>query len=55
MKQLYETIGGNFEWKNSKEFTFTEYVAAAKRAFLEKKQGKVTEAMMECKEAEVKV
>ena len=55
MKRLYETIGGDFEWKGSREFTFTEYVAAAKRAFLEKKQGKVTETVMECKEAEVKV
>lgn len=55
MKRLYETIGGNFEWNESQEFTFTEYVAAAKRAFLERKQIKPTEAVIRCEEAEMKI
>jgi hypothetical protein len=54
MKRLYETIGGNFQWKESEEFTFTEYVAAAKRTFQERKQITVSEAAIKC-EAETKV
>ena len=54
MKRLYETIGGNFEMKESKEFTFTEYVAAAKRAFQQRKEITVSEAAIKC-EAETKV
>jgi len=37
MKRLYEKIGGVFEWSESTNFEFTEYVAAAKRSFLKKK------------------
>jgi len=48
MKRLYETIGGNLQWKESQEFTFTEYMAAAKRAFHERKQIKVRGATMKC-------
>jgi hypothetical protein len=55
MKRLYEAIGGDFEWEASQEFTFTEYVATAKRAFIERKQIKATEAVMKCEEAEVEV
>lgn len=54
MKRLYETIGGNLQWKESQEFTFTEYVAVAERAFRERRTIKVTEAVIKC-EAETKV
>ena len=55
MKRLYETIGGNLQWKDSKEFTFAEYVATAKRAFRERKQFKVAETAIKCDEAETTV
>lgn len=55
MRRLYETIGGNFQWKESEEFTFTEYVAAAKRAYQERKQIKVSETAIKCEETETKV
>lgn len=55
MKRLYETIGGNFQWKDSQEFTFAEYVATAKRAFHERKQIKVAETAIKCEEAETTV
>lgn len=55
MKRLYETIGGNLQWKDSQEFTFTEYVTVAKRVFRERKQIKVTERAIKCEEAETKV
>jgi len=48
MKRLYEKIGGVFEWHESTEFAFTEYVAAAKRVFREKKGTKTTEELIEC-------
>jgi hypothetical protein len=35
MKQLYGKIEQPLEWDESKEFTFAEYVAAAKRSFLD--------------------
>jgi hypothetical protein len=54
MKRLYETIGGNFQWKESEEFTFAEYVAVAERAFQQRKQIKVSEAAIKC-EAETRV
>jgi len=50
MKQLYEKIGGVFEWHESKDFAFTEYVAVAKRAFLGEKGIKPTEELVECEE-----
>jgi hypothetical protein len=53
MKRLYETIGGNFQWKDSQEFTFAEYIAAARRAFHERKQIKVSETAIKC-EAETR-
>ena len=55
MKRLYETIGGNLPWKDSQEFTLTEYVTVAKRAFQKRKQIKVMEPAMECEEVETKV
>jgi hypothetical protein len=55
MKRLYETIGGNFQWKESEEFTFAEYIAVAKRTFHERKQIEVTEAAIKCQETETKI
>lgn len=37
MKRLYEKIGQSFRMRGSEDFTFTEYVATAKRSFLEKR------------------
>jgi hypothetical protein len=36
MKRLYEKLGHGFKWCKQEDFTFVEYVAAAKRNFLEK-------------------
>lgn len=55
MKRLYETIGGNFQWKESEEFTFSEYVAVAERTFREKKQIKISEAAIKCEKIETKI
>jgi len=52
MKRLYEKIGGVFEWDASIDFAFAEYVAAAKRSFLEKKGIKTVEEFVECEEIE---
>ena len=38
MKRLHEKIGAVSKWQKRSDFTFTEYVAAARRSFLEKKQ-----------------
>lgn len=38
MKRLYEKIGGVFEWHESTDFAFAEYVVVAKRSFLERKE-----------------
>ncbi len=54
MKRLYETIGGNFQWKESDEFTFAEYVSVAKTAFQKKKQIKISETTIKC-EVETKI
>lgn len=35
MKELYKRIGKPLEWDESKEFMFSEYVAAARRSFIE--------------------
>jgi hypothetical protein len=50
MKRLYEKIGRVFEWQEPTEFVFIEYVAAAKRNFLEKRGVKTTEELVECEE-----
>ena len=55
MKRLYETISINIQWKESQEFTFRDYVAAAKRAFEERKQIKAAEMTIKCEEAETKI
>ncbi|MCX8177963.1 MAG: hypothetical protein N3F10_06700 [Candidatus Bathyarchaeota archaeon] len=33
MKKLYNKVGGFIEWDEHKEFTFAEYVEAARRSF----------------------
>jgi len=38
MRRLYERVGRDFEWRGSKDLTFTSYVAAAKRSFLKRKR-----------------
>ena len=38
MKLLYEKIGRTVQLRESKDFTFTKYVDAVKRSFLEKKK-----------------
>jgi hypothetical protein len=50
MKRPYEKIGGVFEWHESADFASTEYVVVAKRSFLEKKEVKTTEELVECEE-----
>lgn len=39
MKNLYERIGQPLQWDKSKELIFAEYVAAARRSFLEERKG----------------
>jgi len=41
MKRLHEKIRQNVELKNSENFTFTAYVAAAKQSFLRGKRQRV--------------
>lgn len=49
MKRLYEKLGRDFKLHVSEDFTFTDYVAAAKRSFLEKKETKeIEEEMVQC-------
>jgi len=36
MKKLHEKVGKSLRWDESKELVFTEYVAAAKQAFIRK-------------------
>jgi len=38
MKRLYEKVGQPLKLQVSKDFTFTEYVAAVRRSFLEKRE-----------------
>jgi len=47
MRRLYEKVDGRFKWNESKDLTFTEYVAAAKRSFLEKKAKAKTEELID--------
>lgn len=37
MKKLYNKIGGLIQWDEGKEFTFTEYIEAARRSFQDKR------------------
>jgi len=56
MKRLYEKVGGRFQWRGSREFTFTAYVATAKRSFLEKERTKkkAEEELVQCEEMVMK-
>jgi hypothetical protein len=48
MKQLHEKCGQSFKWPESKELTFIEYVAVAKRSFVwNKRTNKVTEGLVQ--------
>ena len=55
MKRLYERLGRSFKFYGSEDFTFTEYVAAARRSFMEKKKPRKTaEGLVEYEEMAVK-
>jgi len=42
IKRLYETVGEIFEWDEEQtDLTFTEYIAAARRSYLKKKQWQI--------------
>jgi hypothetical protein len=41
MKKLYEKTGKPLEWDESEELAFTKYVAASRKAFMEKKRSKL--------------
>lgn len=48
MKQLNKKVGQSLKWPESKDLTFIEYVAAAKRSFLWKKKAeKITEELVQ--------
>lgn len=38
MERLYEKVGRDLKWRGSEDLTFTKYVAALKRSFLERKK-----------------
>jgi len=49
MKRIHEKVGGHFKWHRLQDFTFTEYVVAAKRSFLAGKEAKkTTEETVQC-------
>jgi len=55
MKRIHEKVGGQFEWHRSQDFTFTEYVVAARRSFLKKKETKkTTEETVQCDQMMIK-
>ena len=54
MRRLYEKIGGSFEWPESKEFIFSEFVTVAKQDFQEKKRINLS-ASVECERERVEV
>jgi len=55
MKRLYEKVRGRLELRGSQDLTFTEYVASAKRSFLDKKRTKtITKEMVKFGEAVIK-
>jgi len=42
-------VGGRFRWRRAQDFTFAEYVAAARRSYLARKETKkMTEGMVQC-------
>lgn len=55
MRRLYEKVEGVFEWPESKEFTFTEFLTIAKRTFQEKKRISLTRETIEYEERRVEV
>lgn len=51
VKSLHEKIGEVFEWHESTDLAFAEYVTMAKRSFLEKKRAKkIAEELVQCEE-----
>jgi hypothetical protein len=50
MKKLYEKVDGVFEWNESEQFGFAEYVARARCLFEEKNMIKTVEELVECDE-----
>mgnify|MGYP005831452931 CR=1 FL=1 len=54
MKRLYEKIGVTVEWPESKEFTFSEFLLMARRAF-QKNQNFTPTVVVESAEEKVKV
>ena len=38
MKRIHEKVGGRFRWRRAQDFTFAEYVAAARRSFRRKRK-----------------
>jgi len=49
MKRLHEKVGGRFKWQRAQDFEFTEYVVAARRSFLTRKETKrTTEETVQC-------
>ncbi len=56
MKRLHEKVGGNFELRESTDFAFTEYIAAAKRNVMEKNEHKnMMKEIVQCKNIEIEV
>jgi hypothetical protein len=54
IKQLYEKVGQIFEWNEGQtDLIFTEYVAAARRSFLKKKQLQIQYMSKELEEERV--
>jgi adenylyl- and sulfurtransferase ThiI len=51
MKRLYEKIGVTVEWPESKEFTFSEFLLMARRAF-QKNQNFISTVTIESTEGE---
>ena len=55
MKRIHEKTEGHLKWHRSQDFTFTEYVAAARRSFLAKKETKkTTEEIVQCDQMMIK-
>lgn len=55
MRQLHRKIGGSLEWPEYKDLTFVEYVAVAKRSFLQKEETEeIVEELIQYSEEEVR-
>jgi len=49
MKRLHEKVRGRFRYHRAQDFRFAEYVVAARRSFLARKETeKITEEMVQC-------